>query len=127
SYFTIGETVGQPGARFADLGLQWIYTPPCVALDHWTPHSASENAPFTTVTHWSAYEWMQDRREIYCNTKRAGFLPFLDLPHHASHPLELALCLGEDEHEEANDLRSKGWRIANAAEIASTPWAYHRY
>ncbi len=32
-YFTTGETVGQAGTRIPDLGLNWIYTPPCVALD----------------------------------------------------------------------------------------------
>src|SRR5262249_41199577 len=31
-YFTIGETVGRPGARFPDAGRPWHYTPPCVAL-----------------------------------------------------------------------------------------------
>ena len=34
-YFTIGETVGRPDARFPDLGRTWHYTSPCVALDWW--------------------------------------------------------------------------------------------
>ena len=36
-YFTIGETVGQPGSQVPDVGLTWNYTPPCVALDWWPP------------------------------------------------------------------------------------------
>src|SRR5947209_4958004 len=34
-YFTIGETVGQPGAQFPDCGLEWHYTPPLVFLPEW--------------------------------------------------------------------------------------------
>ena len=39
-YFTIGETVGQPGARFPDMGLKWHYTPPPVFLPEWPPVQA---------------------------------------------------------------------------------------
>ncbi len=34
-YFTIGETVGQPGARFPDGGRAWLYTPPPIFLPEW--------------------------------------------------------------------------------------------
>src|SRR5207248_866097 len=47
-YFTIGETVGQPNARFSDLGLAWEYVPPCIALDRWPPRRTPAGAPFTT-------------------------------------------------------------------------------
>jgi hypothetical protein len=71
AYFTIGETVGRPGARFPDAGLPWQYTPPCVALDWWPPCPAAKDAPFTTVSHW----WMGDHvsagGEVYSNDKRA--------------------------------------------------------
>ena len=51
-YFTIGETVGQPGALFPDCGLSWQYTPPAVFLPAWPPTQADSAAPFTTVTNW---------------------------------------------------------------------------
>ena len=81
-HFTIGETVGQPGARFPDLGLRWIHTPPCVSLEAWTPHRAPDDAPFTTVSQWNGGVYMEDAGEVYQNDKRAGFLPFQDLPRH---------------------------------------------
>src|SRR2546426_11070480 len=31
-YFSIGETVGTPGAGFPDAGLRWQHTKPCVAV-----------------------------------------------------------------------------------------------
>jgi hypothetical protein len=135
-YFTIGETVGRPGARFPDAGLEWQYTPPCVALDWWPPRRAAADAPFTTVSHWSVPdEWVVYRGESFLNDKRSGFLPFLDLPRRTAQPLELALCLRADaelrlepdEEEERQELQGRGWRVRHAHAVASTPWDYQRY
>src|SRR5438445_3373932 len=52
TYFTIGETVGTPAARFPDCGLRWHYTPPPVFLAQWPVVRAEAAAPFTTITHW---------------------------------------------------------------------------
>jgi hypothetical protein len=125
-YFTIGETVGQPGSRIPDVGLQWHYTPPCVALDWWPPRRAAGDAPFTTVSHWHMDEWEEDADGLYSNDKRTGFLPFLDLPRRTDQTLELALRLDEDHVEQAA-LEERGWRVRQACEIAPTPWDYQRY
>jgi hypothetical protein len=126
-YFTIGETVGQTGSRFPDGGLRWQYTPPCVALDRWPISSAAPEAPFTTISHWSAEEWMGDETGGYRNDKRSGFLPFLEIPQYTTQPLELALCLGEDEDQERQELRRLGWRVRDTVTVASTPWGYQQY
>ncbi len=60
TYFTIGETVGKPGAKFPHLGLAWHYVPPCVALDNWPVINSPANSPYTTVTHWSMNLWEDD-------------------------------------------------------------------
>ena len=125
-YFTIGETVGRPQAKFPDIGLKWQYTPPCVALDWWLPHQAPVDAPFTTVTHWSG-GWTEDGGEAYRDDKRAGFLPFLDLPRSTAHPLELALVLAPWEDDERVALQQRGWRVRDAHAVASTPWDYQQY
>jgi hypothetical protein len=125
-YFTIGETVGQPGSRVPDVGLRWQYTPPCVALDWWPPRRAADDAPFTTVSHWYMDEWEDDAGGLYSNDKRAGFLPFLDLPQRTAQPLELALCLSGDYVEQAA-LEERGWGVREACEVVSTPWEYQRY
>jgi hypothetical protein len=126
-YFTIGETVGQPGARFPDGGVPWHYTPPCVALDWWVTHPAAKDASFTTISHWNTYdEWIEDDHGFYANDKRNGFLPFLDLPRHTTQPLELALCLVGDENERTF-LKDRGWHIREAWEVASMPWDYQQY
>ena len=126
-YFTIGETVGRPGSRFPDAGLDWHYTPPCVSLDWWAPHPPGPDASFTTVSHWQMGEWEEDDGEVYCNDKRVGFLPFLELPRYTAQPLELALRLAPGEEEERVALVERGWRVRNAAEVGGTPWDYQRY
>jgi hypothetical protein len=125
-YFTIGETVGQPGARFPDAGLAWEYAPPCVALDWWKPHVSPSDAAFTTVSHWYMNEWEQDNGEIYANDKRDGFLPFLDMPARTGQRLELALCL-EGNEQERKMLQARGWSVLEAHEVTSTPEDYQRY
>ncbi|PYU30618.1 MAG: hypothetical protein DMG28_18340 [Acidobacteria bacterium] len=124
-YFTIGETVGQPDAKFPDLGLKWEYTPPCVSLDRWAPSRAREDAPFTTLTNW--YDgWMEYDDQSYADDKRTGFLPFLCLPRLTGQTLELVVGLGDDEDERLM-LRKNGWHLREPQEVAGTPWDYQRY
>lgn len=125
-YFTIGETVGRPEAKFPDAGIRWHYTKPCVALDWWPVREAGADAPFTTVSHWYSKDWMKDEEGWYNNQKREGFLPFLDLPRRTRQRLELALCLGGDERER-EALESRGWRVREAWDVTATPGDYQRY
>ncbi len=122
-YFTIGETVGQPGALFPDCGLTWQYTPPAVFLPAWPTTPADSSAPYTTVTNWWGGS-MDFRGENYANSKRDGFFPFLDLPRRATVPLELAISYAESDLAMLRDL---GWRLADALIVAATPWDYQRY
>jgi len=126
-YFTIGETVGQPSACFPAAGLTWHFTPPCVSLDQWPVTPASTCAAYTTISHWQGEKWIEHGGETYCNDKRTGFLPYLDLPRHASHPLELALCFGSDEKHERESLQARGWRVRDAYEAVCSPDNYRRY
>ncbi len=124
-YFTIGEAVGRQSG-LADAGPQWHYTPPCVALDWWPVHKADDHAPFTTVSHWYSGGWVRDQDSFYCDEKREGFLPFIDLPRHTSQTLELALCLRGDERERAA-LEQRGWQVREAWDVAATASDYQRY
>jgi len=127
TYFTIGETVGEPGALFPDCGIQWHYTPPPVHLRAWPQSAVASTAAFTTITNWWSSEWMEYQGETYDNGKRAGFLPFLDLPRRTNKPLELAVCLGEDNTHDRSMLHKHGWRVQEAWDVTSTPWDYQRY
>jgi len=128
-YFTIGETVGQPGAQFSDVGLKWHYTPPPVYLPEWPPVQADAMAPYTTVSHW----WdgtggsVEVQGELRNNEKRAAFLDYLDLPLRTSTPLELALCLAPGDEEEGRLLEERGWKIRHAWTVSSGPEQYRAY
>jgi hypothetical protein len=125
-YFTTGETVGRRGTQIPDLGLNWIYTSPCVALDWWPVRETTADAPFTTVAHWYAGGWLQDDAHAHLDDKRSGFLPFLDMPELIDHPFQLALdLLPEDEQRIA--LEGRGWSVVDAHSVAATPWNYQRY
>lgn len=128
-YFTIGENVGKPGSNLPDVGLRWHYTPPCVALDAWTPTPVAAGAAFTTVSQWQSADWIVYGNESYSNQKRDGFLPYLDLPSMTKQPLELALGLGRSVagEEENRALVARGWRVRHADEVTATPADYHRY
>jgi hypothetical protein len=125
-YFTTGETVGQAGTRIPDLGLTWIYTLPCVALDWWPRHETKTKAPFTTVAHWYAGGWLEDDANAHLDDKRSGFLPFLDLPRHTDHPWELALDL-KPGGEQWCMLEDRGWRVVDSHGVVATPWDYQHY
>jgi hypothetical protein len=124
--FTIGETVGTPDARFSDCGLRRQYTPPCVALGFWPVCGAPPGAAYTTVSHWYSKDWVLDGSELYDNTKRTGFLPYLRLPHKADARLELALSLMGDDHERES-LERDGWVIREASSVCRTPSDYQKY
>jgi hypothetical protein len=131
-HFTIGETVGRPGAQFPDVGLKWHYTPPPVYLPEWPPVQADSMAPYTTVSHWWGEEWVKIQGEYRDNNKRAAFLEYSDLPSRTSMQLELALCLApedlapEDE-EEGRLLEESGWKIRHAWTVSSEPEQYRAY
>jgi hypothetical protein len=126
-YFTIGETVGQPGALFPDLGLKWHYTPPPVFLPEWPQVEAEAVAPYTTVSHWWAMEWIKIQGEYRDNNKRAAFLAYSDLPSRTPTPLELALCLSPSDQEESRLLEERGWKIRHAWTVSSEPEQYRAY
>jgi hypothetical protein len=125
-YFTIGETVGRTEAPIPNCGLEWRYTPPCIALDWWPVHAASEKSSFSTVSHWHMDEWIEDENGWYKNDKRSGFLPFIDLPRRTNHSLELALCM-KDGEDDWKTMLKRGWKVRNALKIASTPQDYQHY
>jgi hypothetical protein len=125
-YFTTGETVGQPGGPVADAGVEWHYTPPCVALREWPVTPAAPGGAFTTVTQWYMETWVVGPGECYRNDKREGFLPFLDLPRRTLQPLELAMP-PQGIPEEIDELRMRGWRVRDSYEVAASPWDYRLY
>src|SRR5258708_2370212 len=125
-YFTIGETVGQPGAPFPDGGRAWLYTPPPIFLPEWPALPPSGPGRYTTVAHWwgGTFEF---NGTTFSNEKRSSFLEYQDLPQRTPVPLELAVCLAEFHEEYRRMLEPKGWRLRDAWDVTATPDAYRTY
>ena len=127
-YFTTGETVGTPAARFPDCGLDWLHIRPPVCLERW-PNTFDPRAEvFSTVSNWDADDWIVDEQETYENTKRVALLEFVELPRFTPQPLELALYLRTEKDDlERRELEQRGWRVRPSREVAGTPEAYQAY
>ena len=124
--FTIGETVGKPGARFPDCGMKWHHAPPPVHLPSWPVTKAAETRAYTTVTNWwGEYEVLNG--EMVNNEKRTTFLDYLDLPQKVSAPLELAIYHEPGHDSDIPMLIERGWRARPAYEVSSTPYLYRSY
>ncbi len=126
-YFTTGETVGTPSAPIPDCGVEWTHTAPAVFLPAWPPAPASDSSAYTTVTNWWEASIEFDGR-VVANDKRSAFLRYADLPSRSPRPLELAMTL--DDYTEATDCRlleDRGWRVADAWKVASSPERYRAY
>jgi hypothetical protein len=128
-YFTTGETVGTPRARFPACGIEWTHIRPPVSIEHWRETQEQPRDVFTTVSSWWSEEWVSDGSGAnwYENNKRASFLEYLELPRLVSSPLELALNIDADEEDEARLLERHGWRVARAREVTRTPPEYRSY
>jgi hypothetical protein len=125
-YFTIGETVGTPTARFPDCGIRWHYTPPAVFLPQWPVTPAAENASYSTVAHWWHQAEKVNGREVD-NNKWVAFMEYVDVPAEVPHRLELALGEGPAIRSARAFWGSHGWQVSDAWEVASTPWDYQSF
>jgi hypothetical protein len=125
-YFTIGETVGTPQARFPDCGVRWIYTPPPVFLPEWPVVPADSTAPYTTVTHWWGGTFAHNGTTFW-NEKRIAFLEYVELPTRTRVQLEAAVCLADYFDEFRQLMEPKGWRLRQAWDVTSTPDDYRAY
>ncbi len=130
-YFTIGETVGTPAARFPDCGVPWVHIRPPVCLELW-PYVYDARCPaFTTVAGWWSGKWvkvMENGKEVcHDNNKRLAFLEYVQLPEMTSQPLELALHFAERDGEDRQLLERHHWRVRAAQEASGTPERYRAY
>jgi hypothetical protein len=125
-YFTIGETVGTPAARFPDCGIKWRYTPPAVFLPQWPVTYADATAPYSTVAHWWHQAEEVDGRTVE-NNKWISFMEYVDVPREVPQRLELALGEGPAIPKARAFWGSHGWKVSDAWEVASTPWDYQRF
>ncbi|MFD0980292.1 hypothetical protein [Tropicimonas aquimaris] len=155
-YFSTGETVGTPRARFPDCGLVWNRIRPAVDTESWTPKFIPESRRVSTISGWwgggGKGEWIADGKgTLFENNKRVNFIRYADLPGRVPQTLELALAVGAkdlaaarrmpdssgavideilpyvDDLTDLKFMAGRGWNLVLASEVAGSPDAYRSY
>jgi hypothetical protein len=125
-YLTTGEGVASGRSPVPDTGVRWQYAPPCVALDAWLAQPPPDGGRYTTITHWWEEGFTLPDGSVIDNSKRAGFMPYVEVPARAEVPVELAASK-DDLEEDAMLLHEHGWSLAEPEHATETPRAYQSY
>jgi hypothetical protein len=122
-YFSNGANVGTSRSNAPTAGKTWhkVFNPVVTDLFPVVPPPA--DAPFGTVMNWQSHEPCSFQGRSY-GQKDVEFAKFLELPHHAPGPMELAVS---GKTIPVQDLESAGWRVRDAQEVTVSYDAYGRY
>jgi hypothetical protein len=124
-FVTIGENVGRPGCKVPECGVEWLTTPPPVALDEWPLVPGGRT--FTTVATWrNAYGTVSFGGVTY-GSRVHEFRSFLELPRLVDADFELALDIDAAELRDLKALEANGWRLVDPRSVAGTPADYRAY
>jgi hypothetical protein len=125
-FVTIGENIGQDGCAIPTCGIDWITTPPPVALDAWTPGPPGGRA-FTTVATWRNDYGTVAFDGVTYGSRVHEFRKFFELPRLVDAEFELALDIDRAETADLKALAAGGWRLVDPRRVAGTAQAYRAY
>ncbi|MGI8622209.1 MAG: hypothetical protein ACR2NB_01685 [Solirubrobacteraceae bacterium] len=123
-HFTVGLNVGTPRCALPTAGIDWRPLAPPVVLDWWADAAPLTRDRLTTVGAWRDYGHLEFEDRVL-GPKVDEWEAFLDLPHLAGEPLELALAIDAEDPDRAR-LEAHGWRLEDPAVVA-TPQTYRDY
>ena len=126
AFFTVGQAVGTPEFRIPTDGVEWVPTPPPVFLDEWPCRSDPLCQRVSTVADWRGSQEAMYEQEYY-GGKRKEFLRLLRLPRDARQPIEVALCIGSEDSEDAALLVGNNWVVHDPYLYAGDPFAYREF
>jgi len=109
-FFTVGQNVGRPEFTIPTLGIAWEPIFPPVVLDLWPPHIDPSCVRLSTIGDWHGSQYARYGGELY-GGKREEFLRFLEVPRRAQRPIELALCMFQQDHEDLGLLLQNDWYV----------------
>lgn len=125
-FFTTGQNVGRPRVDGAASGIEWHPVLPPVVLDQWPPVIDPRLTRISTVADWRGSQHVTIDGE-WCGGKRDEFLALLDLPERSGRPIDLALLLGAEDHEDLGTLLRHGWRVHDPYAYAGDPHSYREF
>jgi hypothetical protein len=125
-FFTVGQNVGTPHFRIPNGGVHWVPIMPPIFMDQWPCRSDPLCERFSTVADWrGSQEAMYD--EEYYGGKRKEFLRLIRLPRDSGQPIELALCIGSEDSEDAALLVGNDWILHDPYLYAGDPCSYREF
>ncbi len=125
-FATVGQKIGRTGDAIPDCAVEWLHVLPPVCLDAWPVLPSPKSRRFTTVANWRSYGSITHEGVFY-GQKAHSFRAFAGLPLLTDTPLAVALSISPEEHADLRMLREGGWRVVDAARVASAPDAYQRF
>lgn len=124
-FVTVGLNVGQPGCLVPDCGLEWITTPPPVAVEHWPV--APDGRGFTTVASWRGPFGPIEYDGRTFGLRAHEFRRFFELPEHTEAEFELALEIDPADASDLERLSEHGWLLLDPLASAGDPIAYRDF
>jgi len=127
-FLSVGTNFGEPDCQIPDLNLKWLRFHPFVYLPMWTLMSSpTASAPFTSVTQWT-WETLTFEGRLLSNSKRDGYLRYIDLPAQTARNFELAANINpKDTTGDRELLTQMGWNLAHPHWVARSPSLYQSY
>jgi hypothetical protein len=109
-FFTVGQNVGSPDFGIPTRGIDWAPTFPPVVLDLWPAHIDPSCERLSTIADWRGSQYARFADELYAG-KREEFIRFLEVPKLAQRPIEVALNIGQHDHEDLGLLLQNDWFV----------------
>jgi hypothetical protein len=125
-FVTVATGIGGAGNEVPTLGLDWIETLPPVVLEEWAAAPEPPTLPFTTIGHWRSYGPIEHAGQRY-GLRAHSLRELIELPRRTRADFLLALGIHESERSDLEALAQNGWRLADPAEVASTPDRYRDF
>jgi hypothetical protein len=125
AFATLGERIGHAGCAIPTCGIEWVTTPPPVALDGWP--MAPGGRGFTTVATWRNPYGTVSFNGLTYGSRLHEFRKFLELPRLVEAEFELALDVAPAEATDIRALETNGWRLVEPEAVAGTCAAYQAY
>lgn len=124
-HFTIGENVGTAASSLPTGGMRWLHTRQPVLLDDWPVTAAARCDRFTTV---ATLRGVGPYGSVDGFPQKADELAkIIELPRATPAVFELALRVRPSEDRDRDRLTRCGWRIVDAAAVASDPDSFRSY
>jgi hypothetical protein len=118
TFFSVGLNIGTAHTDTPDCDRRWHPLLPPVVIDLWPPRIDPACARFTTVASWGSFRDVE-HRGVWYGSKHSEFERLAALPRRSGQELEVALRRYEDGDPTIQRMRSNGWEITDASEVAT--------